>query len=34
MTAEVETKYPVQLMDGLLQLRVPIPKNPLGRVLP
>jgi hypothetical protein len=34
MTAEVETKYPVQIMDGLLQLRVPIPNNPLGWVLP
>ena len=34
MTADVETKYPVQIMDGLLQLRVPIPNNPLGWVLP
>jgi glyoxylase-like metal-dependent hydrolase (beta-lactamase superfamily II) len=34
MTAEVETKYPVQIMDGLYQLRVPIPNNPLGWVLP
>jgi len=34
MTSEVETKYPVQIMDGLLQLKVPIPNNPLGWVLP
>jgi len=34
MTAEVETKYPVRIMDGLYQLRVPIPNNPLGWVLP
>ncbi len=34
MTAEVETKYPLQIMDGLYQLRVPIPNNPLGWVLP
>ena len=34
MTAHVETKWPVQIMDGLLQLRVPIPNNPLGWVLP
>ena len=34
MTAEVETKYPHVIMDGLLQLRVPIPNNPLGWVLP
>ena len=34
MTTEVETKYPVQMMDGLYQLRVPIPNNPLGWVLP
>jgi glyoxylase-like metal-dependent hydrolase (beta-lactamase superfamily II) len=35
MTAtDVSTKYPVQIMDGLLQLRVPIPNNPLGWVLP
>jgi glyoxylase-like metal-dependent hydrolase (beta-lactamase superfamily II) len=34
MTAEVATKYPVQIMDGLYQLRVPIPNNPLGWVLP
>jgi glyoxylase-like metal-dependent hydrolase (beta-lactamase superfamily II) len=26
--------YPVQIMDGLYQLRVPIPNNPLGWVLP
>ena len=32
--SDVETKYPVQVMDGLLQLRVPIPNNPLGWVLP
>jgi glyoxylase-like metal-dependent hydrolase (beta-lactamase superfamily II) len=34
MTAAVETTYPVQIMDGLYQLRVPIPNNPLGWVLP
>jgi len=34
MTSDVETKYPVQVMDGLLQLKVPIPNNPLGWVLP
>lgn len=34
MTADVETKYPLQIMDGLYQLRVPIPNNPLGWVLP
>ena len=34
MTVEVETKYPLQIMDGLYQLRVPIPNNPLGWVLP
>ncbi len=34
MTAPVETKHPVQIMDGLLQLKVPIPNNPLGWVLP
>ena len=34
MTAEVDTKHPVQIMDGLLQLKVPIPNNPLGWVLP
>lgn len=34
MTANVETKYPLQIMDGLYQLRVPIPNNPLGWVLP
>lgn len=34
MTANVETKYPLQVMDGLYQLRVPIPNNPLGWVLP
>jgi glyoxylase-like metal-dependent hydrolase (beta-lactamase superfamily II) len=34
MTTEVETKYPLQVMDGLYQLRVPIPNNPLGWVLP
>lgn len=34
MTTEVETKHPVQIMDGLLQLKVPIPNNPLGWVLP
>lgn len=34
MTADVGTKYPVQIMDGLYQLRVPIPNNPLGWVLP
>ncbi len=30
----VETKHPLQIMDGLLQLKVPIPNNPLGWVLP
>ena len=34
MTVEAETKHPVQIMDGLYQLRVPIPNNPLGWVLP
>ncbi|HEY7802464.1 MAG TPA: MBL fold metallo-hydrolase [Dehalococcoidia bacterium] len=34
MTAPVETKHPLQIMDGLLQLKVPIPNNPLGWVLP
>lgn len=35
MTTNVETtKYPLQIMDGLYQLRVPIPNNPLGWVLP
>ncbi len=34
MTTEVETTHPVQIMDGLYQLRVPIPNNPLGWVLP
>ena len=34
MTAKVETKHPVQIMDGLYQFRVPIPNNPLGWVLP
>ena len=34
MTADVDTKHPVQIMDGILQLRVPIPNNPLGWVLP
>jgi len=34
MTAKVETTYPVRIMDGLYQLRVPIPNNPLGWVLP
>ena len=34
MTTDIETKHPVQIMDGLLQLRVPIPNNPLGWVLP
>ena len=34
MTVYVETKYPLQIMDGLYQLRVPIPNNPLGWVLP
>jgi glyoxylase-like metal-dependent hydrolase (beta-lactamase superfamily II) len=34
MTSEVETKHPIQIMDGLLQLKVPIPNNPLGWVLP
>ena len=34
MTSTVETKHPVQIMDGLLQLKVPIPNNPLGWVLP
>ncbi len=34
MTTGVETKYPLQIMDGLYQLRVPIPNNPLGWVLP
>lgn len=30
----VETEHPLQIMDGLLQLKVPIPNNPLGWVLP
>ena len=34
MTTEVDTKHPIQIMDGLYQLRVPIPNNPLGWVLP
>ena len=34
MTTGVDTKHPVQIMDGLLQLKVPIPNNPLGWVLP
>ena len=34
MTADVEKTYPHQIMDGLYQLRVPIPNNPLGWVLP
>jgi hypothetical protein len=34
MTSGVETKHPLQIMDGLLQLKVPIPNNPLGWVLP
>lgn len=34
MTTDVETKHPMQIMDGLLQLKVPIPNNPLGWVLP
>jgi glyoxylase-like metal-dependent hydrolase (beta-lactamase superfamily II) len=34
MTTPVETKHPVQIMDGILQLKVPIPNNPLGWVLP
>src|SRR4029078_2874967 len=35
MTTDVETaKYRAQIMDGLYQLRVPIPNNPLGWVLP
>ena len=35
MTAtDASTKYPIPIMDGLLQLRVPIPNNPLGWVLP
>jgi glyoxylase-like metal-dependent hydrolase (beta-lactamase superfamily II) len=34
MTSDVSTKHPVQIADGLLQLKVPIPNNPLGWVLP
>jgi len=34
MTSTVERKHPLQVMDGLLQLKVPIPNNPLGWVLP
>lgn len=34
MTSDVETRHPVLVMDGLLQLKVPIPNNPLGWVLP
>ncbi|MEX2245814.1 MAG: MBL fold metallo-hydrolase [Dehalococcoidia bacterium] len=34
MTTPTETRHPVQIMDGLLQLKVPIPNNPLGWVLP
>lgn len=35
MTTPAETKtWPAPIMDGLLQLRVPIPNNPLGWVLP
>src|SRR5256885_13475514 len=34
MTAPTTTKHPIQITDGLLQLKVPIPNNPLGWVLP
>ena len=34
MTAPATTKHPIQITDGLLQLKVPIPNNPLGWVLP
>jgi glyoxylase-like metal-dependent hydrolase (beta-lactamase superfamily II) len=30
----VETQHPIQIVDGLYQLKVPIPNNPLGWVLP
>jgi glyoxylase-like metal-dependent hydrolase (beta-lactamase superfamily II) len=34
VTSTEATTYPVAVMDGLLQLKVPIPNNPLGWVLP
>jgi len=33
-TTDVEMKYPLQVVPGLYQLKVPIPNNPLGWVLP